>query len=179
MNSAKIRKQRKDTNMTDIIPDKEYKKLSIDFYGGPNMFSKKESPLKARIIYCCAEHCDLRDAGICVCMRKSLHWLDLSYGCPFGKVEVHKGYTSRAKKYYSFREKYEQDPAYKAKFNKIGKYYFGRAYGHYIVQFDWAGLSKGDDGWHVSPYSSPAFIPEDEFDIEMIFDMLTYSKDRQ
>lgn len=162
------------TNTAYNTANKEYKKISISFYGGKNLFSKKESPLQAREIFCCAASCDLRDEGKCICMRNSLHWLDADYKCPFGRTETHKGYTSRALKYYDFKDKYESDPAFQTQLERTGKYFFGRIEDCYVVCYDWAGLYKTDDGWATHQYKNPAVIPVNEFTVEMLYELLMF-----
>ena len=86
----------------------EYTKISTMLYGGKSPFSRgHEAPLSADEIYCCAKSCQFRTNKTCILMRKLLH-----ENCPFGKVDTTKGFTSRAKKYSSFRSKYRNDPTY-------------------------------------------------------------------
>lgn len=84
------------------------KKICVNLYGGKGWFSRKETPLQADIIYCDrADECSFYKSGKCLECRTLFH-----RGCDFGKTETIKGYTSRAAKYYDFKEKWKSDPLY-------------------------------------------------------------------
>jgi len=80
------------------------KKINVSLYGGKGFFSKKETPLRAEIIYCdkCNE-CDFYKEGSCLLKNTT---------CKYGKKEIIKGYTSRASRYSEFRNKYKNDELY-------------------------------------------------------------------
>lgn len=82
------------------------KKINVQLYGGKNIF--KEVPLEADIIYCDSkDDCSLFKDGKCLLCRSFLGDI-----CKKGRRETVKGYTSRAKKYSAFREKYKNDETY-------------------------------------------------------------------
>lgn len=84
-------------------------KISVDLYGGTSIFGGRETPLEADIIYCdVSETCSFYKEGKCLKCRRIL---GASY-CPFGSVQTVKGYTSRARKYHSFKEQYTSDEMY-------------------------------------------------------------------
>lgn len=84
------------------------KKISVDLYGGKSMFGGRETPLEADIIYCdCFDKCSFYENKQCLKCRSFL-----GSTCKRGKVNTVKGYTSKAKKYYSFKQKYESDEMY-------------------------------------------------------------------
>jgi len=84
------------------------KKINVDLYGGKSLFGGKESPLEADEIYCdCAEKCSFY--AECKCLRCRSF---LAPTCKFGKNSITKGYTSRAAKYYDFKQKYQKDECY-------------------------------------------------------------------
>lgn len=93
--------------MTDAF-DRTMTKINANLYGGKNLFGKKEKPLEADILYCsCPDKCSLYQEGKCLNCR--------ALGgdrCKYGKKITEKGYTSKAKKYHSFREKYTTDDCY-------------------------------------------------------------------
>ncbi len=84
-------------------------KINVNLYGGKGLFGGKETPLEADEIYCeQPNNCTFYKEGKCLKCRSFM----APWKCPFGKVNTTKGYTSRAQKYYSFKKKYTDDPAY-------------------------------------------------------------------
>ena len=83
-------------------------KINVNLYGGKSLFSSKETPLEADVIYCdsCNE-CSLYKEEKCLNCRSVF-----GIKCDRGKVETSIGYTSRARKYLEFRNKYENDEVY-------------------------------------------------------------------
>lgn len=82
-------------------------KICVGLYGGKSIFDGRETPLEGDTIYCeCSDRCSLYQEGKCLCVRH------LGIRCPHGTVTTEKGYTSRAKKYKTFREKYTNDETY-------------------------------------------------------------------
>ena len=76
-------------------------KINVNLYGGKSLFGGKESPLEADEIYCDrADKCSFYADDKCLRCRSFLAPV-----CKFGKNSVIKGYTSRATKYYDFKEK--------------------------------------------------------------------------
>lgn len=83
-------------------------KINVNLYGGKGLFGGKETPLEADIISCdCAESCTFYKNSTCLKCRAFLQ-----PSCIFGSVRTVRGYTSRASKYYEFRETYTKDEAY-------------------------------------------------------------------
>lgn len=84
-------------------------KINVLLYGGKNIFVKGETPLNADIIYCDNfKECSYYKNNMCLKHRGST-----SNGyCEFGERVNVKGYTSRAKKYHSFKSKYQNDESY-------------------------------------------------------------------
>lgn len=101
-------------------------KICVGLYGGKSIFKGKEVPLQGDTIYCeCPDKCSLYKEGKCLCVRR------LGIKCPNGTVTTEKGYTSRAKKYGAFRQKYTGDETYAKlkspihnKFAIVGDYYW-------------------------------------------------------
>ena len=99
-------------------------KINVSLYGGKSLFSKKEKPLTAEIIYC--DNCDKCS------FYKENTCLQKTTNCMFGEKEIIKGYTSRANKYSEFRNKYKNDELYaKLKdvpyekcIGKVGEYFW-------------------------------------------------------
>ena len=82
-------------------------KICVGLYGGKSIFDGRETPVEGDTIYCeCSDRCSLYQEGKCLCVRH------LGIRCPHGTVTTEKGYTSRAKKYKTFREKYTNDETY-------------------------------------------------------------------
>lgn len=83
-------------------------KINVDLYGGNGLFGGKETPLEAKETYCDrAEQCTYYKNNTCLSCKAVLSPL-----CKFGKIVNIKGYTSRAKKYYDFKCKYQNDKMY-------------------------------------------------------------------
>ena len=74
-------------------------KIDVKLYGGKSIFGGKETPLEAVIISCdkCDE-CSFYKNNTCFKIRS------LGKHCKYGTSRTVTGYTSRAKKYYDFRE---------------------------------------------------------------------------
>lgn len=88
----------------------EETKINVIIYGGKSILSRKETPLSVDITYCdAADECPLRANGKCLLATRM--GFDI---CKHGRIERHKGYTSRARKYSQFRERYASDPLYNA-----------------------------------------------------------------
>lgn len=84
------------------------KQISVTLYGGKGLFGGKETPLEAELIFCDrAKECSYYQSGQCLENRAMFN-----PGCKFGKSQTIKGYTSRAAKYTSFKERYTKDPLY-------------------------------------------------------------------
>ena len=82
-------------------------KINVNLYGGKNIFGGKETKLVADIIYCDKHNtCSLYKEGKCLKVRS------LNAGCTFGRVQREEGYTSRAAKYYTWKQQFENDPVY-------------------------------------------------------------------
>lgn len=100
-----------DQDATGITPEK----VTVDLYGGkPLIGGGRETPLRAHEVWCSlpdsATACPFCAHGSCLCVTSGFS----NTSCPYGKVNVTKGYTSRARKYWTFRSRYEEDPAYSA-----------------------------------------------------------------
>lgn len=86
-----------------------FEKINVGLYGGKGIFSGKETPLEADEIYCDrANQCTFYAENTCLRCRSPL-----APSCKFGETKCTKGYTSRAKKYHSFKSKYEKDEMYR------------------------------------------------------------------
>lgn len=82
-------------------------KINVNLYGGKGLFGGRETPLEAEITYCDKyKECSFYKQGKCFSAGR---W---KQNCKFGRKEKILGYTSRAKKYYSFRETYTKDEKY-------------------------------------------------------------------
>ena len=84
------------------------KKINVDLYGGKGLFGGRETPLEADEIYCDrSEECTYYKSGKCLRCRSFL-----APTCKFGRNNITKGYTSRARKYYTFKSQYQNDEVY-------------------------------------------------------------------
>lgn len=155
-------------------------KICVGLYGGKSIFKGKEVPLQGDTIYCeCPDRCSLYKAGKCLCIRR------LGIKCPNGTVTTEKGYTSRAKKYGVFRQKYTGDETYAKlkspihnKFAVVGDYYW------FSVGYVKARKAKEDDSprEEVSGYvlwtsigTSEFCIPIADMNIRLLNAIFSYS----
>lgn len=82
--------------------------INVGLYGGKGIFGGRETPLEADIIHCDKyEKCSYYKNNTCLNVRA----LFSSY-CKFGRIQRVTGYTSRAKKYSEFREKWRNHDEY-------------------------------------------------------------------
>src|SRR5262245_37737206 len=90
--------------------------INVGLYGGKGIFGGKESPLEASIIYCSKhDKCSFYKSGQCLLVRSFGNT-----GCKFGRAVTERGYTSRAKKYYDFKNKWSSHEKY-SKLKRIEK----------------------------------------------------------
>lgn len=81
--------------------------IHVGLYGGKSIFGGRETPLEASIISCDKhESCSYFKNGHCLNVR------GFGSGCKFGSARTVKGYTSRAKKYYSFKNEWRGHESY-------------------------------------------------------------------
>lgn len=82
-------------------------KINVDLYGGKSIFGGRETPLEAEITYCDKyKVCSFYKKGKCFSAGR---W---KTNCKFGNKRREIGYTSRAKKYYEFKNKWSSDESY-------------------------------------------------------------------
>lgn len=84
------------------------KKINVTLYGGKSIFKGvRETPLEAEITYCDkCEQCSFYKNKTCFNSGR------MKDNCKLGKKERVVGYTSRAKKYYDFKQTYTCDELY-------------------------------------------------------------------
>ena len=79
-------------------------KINVNLYGGKSIFGGREKPLEAEITYCDKyNECSFYKQGKCFSVGR---W---KQNCKFGKKSREVGYTSRAKKYYEFKRRWDND----------------------------------------------------------------------
>lgn len=121
-------------------------KINIALYGGKSIFGGREAPLQADIVYCDKYNkCSFYKDGKCFSAGR---W---KQNCKFGRKQTETGYTSKAKKYYDFRKKYDDDK-YKNKLEEpnctigkiedvfvlnIGYLYQDKDTGEYRIETSW------------------------------------------
>src|SRR5699024_5297296 len=77
--------------------------------GGKNIFGGREKPLEARVVKCSAfKECSLYQEGKCL----DVYGYYTGASCKHGEVRRIKGYTTRAKKYYEFKNKWKSHQNY-------------------------------------------------------------------
>jgi len=82
--------------------------ICVNMYGGKGLFGGREQPLNVDIIFCDKhKECSYYKSNRCLAVR--------SFGggyCKHGSVNKVKGYTSRAIKYYEFKNKWQEHEKY-------------------------------------------------------------------
>lgn len=161
------------------------KKINVNLYGGKGIFGGRESPLEADEIYCDkSDVCSFCNEGKCLRCRSFLSGIN----CKFGRTTTTQGYTSRAKKYSEFKNKYQNDEQYsKLKYPDnlvatIGDILF--------IKTKYVNIKKIDDiehytgcrselinGYELSSShfaNSHIFIPISDVTNELLYGILTY-----
>lgn len=128
------------------------KKINVGLYGGKSILGGKEIPLRAEIIYCDkTDKCSLFINGMCLNVTAPF-----SCRCKFGDVSVITGYTSRAKKYYTFELQHKSDEMY-------GKLRHPNNCKIALID-DFVFIFVGGESW----------IPIKDFNTELIYKICTY-----
>ena len=140
--------------------------INVGLYGGKSIFGGREKPLEASVI-----SCDRHNACTYFKDEGCLNVRSLNGSCKFGSVSNIKGYTSRAQKYYKFKNEW-------TKHEKYGKLsYPSRKLGLIgdIVVFPYPYIQlKEYEGGRIlveNPgfFSSIAFIEFEKFNTELIY----------
>lgn len=142
--------------------------IHVGLYGGKGIFGGREKPLEASIISCdMKDQCSLYAQGQCAAIRSFG-----GGGCKHGKQTVERGYTSRAKKYSKFRDKWRNHEKYGAlkpntkKLAVIGdEIYF--SYPHINLEVD-EGRNVKLDGPSFGFGDKTTYIPKETFTPELI-----------
>lgn len=146
------------------------KVINVGLYGGKPLLGKgREKPLEASVIHCdMCNKCSYFQSNNCLNVRSIKGGFNGS--CQFGSVENIKGYTSKAKKYYEFKNKWTEHEAY-GKLNypsdKIGVI-------DDMVVFPYPHISIKEESGKIilqDPYLSNgiAFIPKNLFTVDLIY----------
>lgn len=144
--------------------------INVDLYGGKPLFGGgRETPLEASVISCAMfRECSFYKEGNCMAVRQFG-----TSGCKHGTVKNVKGYTSRAQKYRTFRDKWKSHDNYnklnypKKKVGLIGK--------EVVLKINFVKIEKGLNGYlfkNPSFGSGVVYIPYEEFDSKFIKGLL-------
>lgn len=145
--------------------------INVGLYGGKGIFGGRETPLEASVISCDrSESCSYFKSGHCLNVRS------FGGGCEFGSVSTHKGYTSRAKKYHQFRNKWRDHEEY-GKLKSPPKK-LGLIDDIVVFPYPFIRIKELDDGslgiGHPSFGSDRAFVDYDKFTVELIHRICTF-----
>lgn len=148
-------------------------KINVALYGGKSIFGGRETPLRAEIVQCDKyKKCSLYKNGCCLKITSMF-----SGTCKFGEKTAIKGYTSRAKKYFKFRDMYKED----AKFNSL--HYPDACYVALIddtvyLNLEFAVLDKNDIGeWFIDDAvlrSGAVWLPLNELTPDLLNMICSY-----
>jgi hypothetical protein len=144
----------------------EEKIINIGLYGGKSLFGGREKPLEASIIKCDKyDKCSYYKNNQCFNVR--------SFGrgyCKYGKINNIQGYTSRAKKYYDFKDKWQNHESYGRLSYPPDK--LGLINNEVVLPYTYIEINENKDGkFDIKvPYfsSSVSFIEYQKFDVELI-----------
>lgn len=154
-------------------------KINVSLYGGKSIFKGvRETPLEADVIYC--DHykrCDLFKEGKCLHKREVG---DRGRKCIYGKVEKYQGYTSRAKKYWSFRTRFTNDAVYEkldragdVRVARIGDYiYLNTSYLH--VKIENGKIVTLETAYSAYYPQGRVFIPKEVFSEDILYQILSF-----
>lgn len=149
----------------------------IDVYltGGKSIFGGKESPLEAHEIYCDnCDNCSLYKNKQCLnhCTPLALPH------CKLGSVINTKGYTSRAKKYTTFKSKYTSNDKYNCltypSTNNLA--IIGDTVFIYLT-YTKVALNKETDNYYTTNtnyISESSYVPINRFNIDLIYNIATF-----
>lgn len=145
--------------------------IHVGLYGGKSIFGGREQPLEASVIYCDKhDSCSFFKNGKCLAVRS------FGGGCQFGEVQTVKGYTSRAKKYSEFKQKWKGHENYGKLSASPDK--LGLIDGVVVFPYPFVRITKTESGqWKVegpSFYNKKAYIPYDEFNSELIYRICSF-----
>ncbi|NGP60001.1 hypothetical protein FLT15_17135 [Paenibacillus thiaminolyticus] len=145
--------------------------INVGLYGGKGLLVG-ETPLEASIIYCDKyDKCSYYRNHQCLCVRSIG-----SSGCKFGRAITERGYTSRAKKYHEFRNKWTTNERYSKL--KHPKDKLGLIDDVVVFPYPFIRVSDRDGQLKVeSPSwsgSDTSFIPLDDFTPELIKQICSY-----
>lgn len=146
-------------------------KININIYGGKSIFKGiKEVPVNADVIYCDkCDDCSFYKAGKCLRIRQSLN-----NNCIYGETTNIQGYTSRAKKYNEWYNKYSKDPVYQ-KLKAVGSERFAIIGDYYYLKTDFVDAAIDDEGsLAIATGNGRNFLKKENCTIDVFVKILTY-----
>lgn len=145
-------------------------KICVNLYGGKPLFSGKEKPLTADLIYCdYAETCSLCANGKCLRVRRVGHET-----CMYGSVDRVQGYTSKSKYYYDWRKKYTSDSTY-AKLKRVpSSGCFAVMGGYYYFETGWVYARFEGNDLIIDSTKDHFFLEKDRCTPEMFVRLLNF-----
>lgn len=146
--------------------------INVGLYGGKSIFGGKETPLEASVIFCDKhESCSYFKNGQCFNVRSPF-----SGGCKFGSVNTIRGYTSRAKKYGEFKNKWKEHESYSKLIHPPTK--IGVINDCVVFPYSSVRITKSETGkWNIQDPSfsdRKAYIPIYEFTSDLIYRICSY-----
>lgn len=140
--------------------------INVSLEGGKPLFGGREEPTTAKTISCDKkDKCSFFKQGQCAALKV--------YGdkCKYGEIQDYKGYTSRAKKYDTFRRKWTEHEKYKAL--EANKKNLGLIDGEVFFSYNHIRLKVENNrvfiyGPNMSLGSSIAYIPLNLFTVSLI-----------
>jgi hypothetical protein len=138
-------------------------KININLYGGKSIFGGRETPLEAEITYCDRyNQCSFYKQGKCFSAGR---W---KQNCKFGNKHREIGYTSRAKKYYEFRKKWDNDEC-KNKLDEPDNI-IGQIGNIFVLNTGYL-YENEDGGYYIDTHFRQApliYVPKDKFTNDLI-----------
>ena len=139
--------------------------INVGLYGGKSIFGGRETPLEASVVSCDKfENCSYYKNSQCLNVRAPF-----GSRCKYGGVSNVKGYTSRAMKYYSFKDKWKNHEKYSLLSHPPEK--LGLIENEVVFPYTHISIKENNGNFELDvPYFSShlSFISYERFDVELI-----------
>lgn len=144
--------------------------LDVSMFGGKGLFGGRETKLEAVVSRCkFSETCEALKQGRCAANNP------MREVCESLETESVTGYTSRAKKYYSFKSKWESHEKYSAVKKGLRRFeYIGE--NRIRIQLSYIDVARaihGHKGYSAMSTGEPFYIDRDIFNLEMLLNIMS------
>lgn len=145
--------------------------IHVGLYGGKGIFGGKETPLEASVISCDKyKQCSFYENNQCLAVIAPF-----SVGCKFGSVNNIKGYTSRAQKYWKFKNEWKEHEQYNKLSHPPNK--LGVIDDRVVFPYPYVRIKETETGLKITDPSfgnSIAYIDMKKFTPDLIYRICTF-----